>query len=103
MLLEYTIAQLDIGAVSEDRAQEMGHLGYLQWLGALRRDASFVEEANRASKLASPYIESSPAIAVFCDLLAKSVAEPLTPIDLKLPPRSRRGGAKSRRRTLSKP
>ena len=29
VLLEYTIAQLDIGHVHKDKAEEMGHLGYL--------------------------------------------------------------------------
>ncbi|MEM6310808.1 MAG: hypothetical protein AAF754_12225 [Pseudomonadota bacterium] len=97
MLLERTIAQLDIGFVPDHVAQDMGHLGYTQWLGALRGDAGYVVEAMRAYELAQPFIQTSPAIAVFCQLLVDSVALPLRPLELKLPTRTRRGGAKARR------
>ncbi|MEM8580458.1 MAG: hypothetical protein AAGA38_05755 [Pseudomonadota bacterium] len=100
MLLERTIAQLDVGFVPQDVAEKMGHLGYLQWLGALRGTASYAGEAMRAYSLAQPFIRTSPAIAVFCSLLLNSVSSPLKPLDLKLPPRTRRGGAKSRRDVL---
>jgi len=97
MLLERTISQLDIGYVPDDVAEELGHLGYDQWLGALKGDAGYVVEAMRAYALAQPFIRTSPAVAVFCQLLVDSVASPLRPLDLKLPPRTRRGGAKARR------
>ena len=100
MLLEYTIAQLDIGDVPPDQAEKMGHLGYLQWLGALRGDANYVQEAMRAHELARPFIDTSPAIAVFCHLLVTSAATPPTPLALKLPPPTRRGGARARRAAL---
>ena len=101
MLLNYTIAQLDIGYVHDDRALEMGHLGYLQWLGALRPDVGFVDEAKRAHRLASPFIATSPAIAVFCGLLQKAAASPLRPLDVKISMGTRRGGARGRRRAIS--
>ena len=97
MLLERTIAQLDIGDVTSEQAEEMGHLGYLQWLGALRGDAGYEREALRAYEMAHPFCASSPAVAVFCQLLVDSVAVPLRPLALRLPARARRGGAAARR------
>ncbi len=97
MLLERTIAQLDIGDVPPDVAEEMGHLGYMQWLGALKGDAGYVQEAMRAYELARPFMRTSPAVDVFCRLLVESSATPLTPLDLKLPTPTRRGGARARR------
>ena len=72
MFLERTISQLDVGHVPEDEAEKLGHLGYLQWLGALRGDASYLEEATRAYEMARPFLKTSPAVAVFCQLLAAS-------------------------------
>jgi len=100
MLLERTIAQLDIGYVPDQTAKEMGHLGYLQWLGALKGNASYLHEAMRAYELARPFIENSPAVAVFCQLLVDSSSRPLTPLTLILPKPKRRGGAKARRGAL---
>lgn len=100
MLLERTITQLDIGHVPEHIALEMGHLGYVQWLGSLNGDASYLKEAVRAYELARPFMKTSPAIAVFCQLLVQSIASPLAPLELKLPVPARRGGAKARRSAL---
>ncbi|NRB35080.1 MAG: hypothetical protein HRU31_10090 [Rhodobacteraceae bacterium] len=97
MLLERTIAQLDVGQVSPSQAEKMGHLGYLQWLGALPGEAGYLQEAMRAYDMAQPFIRTSPAVAVFCQLLMASTAMPLVPLELKLPARTRRGGAKARR------
>ena len=97
MLLELTIAQLDIGDVSSKRAEDMGHLGYIQWLGALKGDACYRTEAMRAYDMAKPCAHISPAIAVFCELLAQTLDHPLKPLALKYPKRQRRGGAKARR------
>ncbi len=99
MLLERTIAQLDVGFVPQKQAEEMGHLGYLHWLGALRGDASYPNEAMQAYEMARPFSKSSPAIAVFCQLLRASVERPLHPLQLQLqlPKRTRRGGARARR------
>ena len=100
MLLERTIAQLDIGYVPQQVAQEMGHLGYVQWLGGLDGDASYLHEAMRAHELARPFIQTSPAVAVFCQLLVESSGAPLLPLELKLPAPIRRGGARARRDVL---
>lgn len=100
MLLERTISQLDIGFVPDHVAEEMGHLGYAQWLGALKGEAGYFNEAMRAYRLAQPFIRTSPAVAVFCHLLVESTASPLKALELKLPEPARRGGAKARRDVL---
>ena len=97
MLLERTISQLDVGYVPDHIAVEMGHLGYTQWLGALKGEAGYFEEAMRAYELAQPFILTSPAVAVFCHLLIESTATPLKALELKLPTPARSGGAKARR------
>lgn len=100
MLLEQTILQLDIGPVSPERAHELGQLGYMQWLGALPGHLSYRQEALRALDLAAPFGGTSPAVAVFCDLLLASIRQPLVPLWLELPARKRRGGARARRAAL---
>jgi len=97
MMLERTLSQLDVGYVPDHKAQQMGHLGYAQWLGALPGDAGYGREALRAYQLARPFAKTSPAVAVFCQLLLASMAAPLTPLDLRFPAPARRGGAKARR------
>ncbi len=100
MLLERTISQLDTGPTSPERATEMGRMGYLQWLVALPGRANYMREATRAHAMAEPFAESSPAIAVFCDLLLDSMQIPPTLLPLDLPERRRRGGAQARRMRL---
>ena len=100
MLLERTISQLDIGPVSPTRAHDLGQLGYIQWLGALRPMADYRMEALRAYAAAQPFIRTSPAIAVYCDLLVASTRMPIQPLPLKLPARHRRGGARARRAAI---
>ncbi|MCQ0972128.1 hypothetical protein MLD63_17045 [Paracoccus sp. TK19116] len=100
MLLERTIRQLHIGPVTPARAQEMGHLGYLQWLGALRGTADYRREVARALTVARPMAAASPAVAIFCDLLERSAQTPIAPLPLSLPPRQRRGGARARRAAI---
>ncbi|MEL6410383.1 MAG: hypothetical protein AAFQ38_08285 [Pseudomonadota bacterium] len=97
MLLELTISQLDIGYVPQGRAQVMGQLGYMQWLGALPAMSHYIDEATHAYALAKPFAANSPAVDVFCDLLLSSLKAPLSPMPLKLPARERRGGARARR------
>lgn len=97
MLLERTISQLDIGYLPPEQAEELGHMGYLQWLGALPGNVGYAREARRARQVARPFINTSPAVAVFCDLVAASAELPPRPVDLKLPKRTRRGGARARR------
>ncbi|MBF9061165.1 hypothetical protein HKCCSP123_18450, partial [Rhodobacterales bacterium HKCCSP123] len=46
-----------------------------------------------------PFEGSAPAVAAFCDLLRRSLAEPLAPLDLSAVPR-RRGGTRKRRAPL---
>lgn len=100
MLLERTIHQLDIGFVPPERAEKLGHLGYIQWLGALPGDESYVVAARNALKQAEPFADVSPAIEVFCGLLAASLADPIGPLALRAPGLRRRGGAKARRLSL---
>ena len=100
MHLEQTIMQMDIGYVSRSRAEELGQLGYLQWLWALPSDACYLTEAMKAYEMARPSIAGSPAIGVFCDLLITSATEPLQPLDIRFPLRIRRGGAAARRDTI---
>ena len=97
MLLEQTISQLDVGYMPLKRAQVMGQLGYMQWLGALPAHSDYKREAMNAYEMAIPLAEASEPIQVFCDLLRASIATPLKPLDLKLPERERRGGAEARR------
>lgn len=97
MLLELTITQLDVGHVPPERANEMGQLGYVQWLGALRPNVGYEQEALRAYAMARPFAATSTAVGVFCDLLKTSISNPLEPLPLKLPNGQRRGGAQARR------
>lgn len=97
MLLEQTITQLDVGKTTRERALELGQLGYMQWLGALPAMSDYRQEAQHAYDTAAPFAGTSPAIAVFCDLLVASMRMPLEPLPLKLPDRQRRGGAQARR------
>lgn len=97
MLLNHTINQLRIPGLGAERARELGHLGYMQWLGGLHGGSGYRDEAMRAYTRAAPYLRDAPALAVFCDLLVESTRTPLRPLDLVLPPKQRRGGAKGRR------
>lgn len=99
MLLERTISQLDIGPVPPDRADEMGRMGFMQWLGALPGRADYLLEARRAHLTAAPFAQGSPAVQVFCDLLLASMRMPPQPLPLSLPERRRRGGRRARRMT----
>ncbi|MEM9754346.1 MAG: hypothetical protein AAF914_00050 [Pseudomonadota bacterium] len=100
MLLERTISQLDIGPVPPDRARELGHLGFMQWLGWLPAGVNYPHAALHALTVAAPFASTSPAVAVFCDLLIASTAVPPQPLDLELPPHHRRGGRAARRGAL---
>lgn len=100
MLLELTISQLDIGPVPPRRARELGHLGYIQWLGSLSGDDNYHRAAGRAHAMAAPFRRGSPAVAVFCELLAASTRMPPAPPTVEIPPPARRGGARARRGAL---
>ncbi len=98
MLLQRTISQLDIGYLPQDQARKLGHMGYLQWLGALPGQAGYRQDALRALEMAQPFRETSPAVAVFCQLLMESCAQPPVALEVILPGRSRRGGSTARRK-----
>ena len=100
MLLERTIFQLDIGYVPPEQAEELGQLGYLQWLGGLPDNANYAVETMRAYEMAQPFMRVSPAVAVFCELLVASTTLPPEPLTLRISNRSRRGGAQARRLSL---
>lgn len=100
MILELTISQLDIGVVTPQRAQEMGQLGYVQWLGALPGHTSYRQQAEHALAKAAPFRDTSPAVAVFCDLLNQSLTFPPRALPLALPLKQRRGGARARRAAM---
>lgn len=100
MLLERTISQLDVGQVPDHVAETLAHLGYAQWLSALKGDASYPAEATRAHALAQPFANTSPAVALFCELLETTLAMPGKALDLRLPSPKRRGGSKARRSVL---
>lgn len=97
MLLEYTLHQLQRKSAVPERAEEFGQLGYMQWLASLPADSCYLTAAVKAYASALPLKRTEPAVAVFCDLLRRSINDPLMPLDLKLPQRKRRGGANSRR------
>lgn len=100
MLIARTLTQLQVNPGSPERAREIGHMGYMQWLGGLPAHACYTTEAARAYMAALPFKETDPAVAVFCDLLQTSLENPLKPLDLALPKPRRRGGAKERRLLL---
>ncbi len=100
MILEHTLTQLQACPKDPERAQELGQMGYLQWLGALRGGADYEAEAVRAYLLAMDFIDTDPAVAVFCDLIRASLRRPLRPLPLRLPAPRRRGGARERRGTM---
>lgn len=100
MFLERTISQLDTGTMPPERAQELGQLGYMQWLGGLSGRSDYHRQATHALKMATPFMQASPAVAVFCDLLVASMRMPPAPLPLALPVRQRRGGAHARRAAL---
>ncbi|WP_050929028.1 hypothetical protein [Aestuariivita boseongensis] len=100
MLIHRTLQQLQVRADTPERALELGRMGYMQWLGGLPGQANYEFEAIRAYLYARPFVETDPAVAVFCDLLRQSLQKPLTPLDLTLPKPRRRGGAAERRMSL---
>ena len=100
MLLERTIFQLDVGDVPPERARALGQMGFMQWLGALPGDASYLVAASQAYERAAPFRHNSPAVSVFCDLLLASSEPPYRPLDLQVLPPARKGGARARRLSL---
>ncbi len=98
MLLNRTILQLDVGPIPQERARELAAMGYLQWLGGLPADASYPEAAHHALRVAGPFCETSPAVLLFSEIVEASLG--CMTLDLTLPSRQRRGGARARRGAL---
>lgn len=94
MLLDRTLFQLDIGWVAPERAEELGYLGYLQWLGALPSGGCYRAEVEVALAAAEPFAEASPAICVFMRLLEASLDSGPCDIASKWPRQMRRGRAR---------
>lgn len=100
MLIERTITMLQAQSDCHKRAEELGTLGYMQWLAGLAMHASYPHEVSRALSMAEPFKDTDPAIAAFCALLRASSQGPLAKLDLKIPERKRRGGARARRKLM---
>lgn len=97
MLLERTLVQLDAGPMPLSEAEQLGQLGYMQWIAGLSGNTDYLASARYAYAKAAPYMQLSPAVVTFCRLLKASIDAPLTPLPLLMPPRCRRGGAQARR------
>ncbi|CUH52191.1 hypothetical protein [Shimia marina] len=100
MLLERTLNTLQTRTESPRRAEELGTLGYLQWLAGLPRNVGYPKEAERALEMAEAFEDTDPAVQAFCALLRESLQNPLQVLSLDMPERRRRGGAKARRRMV---
>jgi len=100
MLLERTLTTLQTRAETPERAQELGRLGFMQWMMLLRPDASYPAEARRALAMAAPFERTDPAVAVFTGLVRASLSDTPRPVAIPVPPPRRRGGAKARRELL---
>ena len=100
MLTDLTIRQLQRYAGPDAAAAEIARMGYMQWLDGLAAHESYPAAAARACALARPFEGSAPAVAAFCDLLRKSLATPLVPLDLRAPTPWRKGGTRRRRASL---
>ncbi|MCT4553436.1 MAG: hypothetical protein N4A53_02005 [Pelagimonas sp.] len=99
-VLERTLTGLDVPGASQERARELGKLGYMQWLSALPGQANYEAEAVRAYLMAMDFADAQPPVAEFCRLIRQSLRSPLMPLDLSLPKPRRRGGARERRMSL---
>lgn len=97
MILERTIIQLDTGPMPAEEAQQLGQLGYMQWISSVPGNSDYVRAARYAYDRAAPFRTHSPAVAEFCELLLISLEDPLKPLPLAMPKRERRGGAQARR------
>ena len=97
MVLDRILDRLRLRSAEPRRPHELGQLGYIEWLASLPGDSDFNQQAMIAYERARPFRRSTPAIAVFCDLLVAATRMPIAPLDLSLPHACRRGGARARR------
>jgi hypothetical protein len=100
MLLERTLHGLQAQSETPERAEELGRMGFLQWLSFLKGRDSYPEQARRALAKAAVFEGTDPSVAVFCRLVRQSLEGPMALSDLEIPKPSRRGGARSRRRLM---
>lgn len=100
MMLEMVLIQMQARRDSAERAREIGQLAFMQWLGALPGGSDYAAAARAALERVSGSSARSPALTIFCTLLADSLERPVRPLDLHLPSPCRRGGTRARRLTL---
>lgn len=100
MLLERTIHGLQAHSETPERAEELGRMGFLQWLAFLKGNQGYAEQAQRALEMAAPFEKTDSSVAVFCKLVRRSLEGPMALSDMAMPRPTRRGGAKGRRRFL---
>lgn len=96
-MIEETLKGLVGMPATPERAKEIGHLGYMHWLASLPPDVAYEACAVRAYLTAMDYRDTDPAVEVFCELIRASLQPGIGPLDLMLPARRRRGGARTRR------
>lgn len=100
MNLHRTLHMLQTQTDSQERLAELGRMGFMQWLGSLEGRASFALQAEVALGAAEKFRLTDPAVEVFCGLIEEALAMPPRPLDLALPEKRRRGGARSRRQLI---
>lgn len=100
MLLEKTIHGLQAHSETPERAEELGRMGFLQWLAFLKGNQGYAVQAQEALDKAAPFEATDPSVAVFCTLVRRSLKGPMALADLSVPRPTRRGGARERRRLL---
>jgi hypothetical protein len=100
MNLHRTLHMLQTQTDCQARVAELGRMGFMQWLGGLQGRASFARQAEIALLAAYRFRSSDPAVEVFCSLIEEALVMPPKPLDLALPEKRRRGGARSRRQLI---
>ena len=100
MFLQRTLHMLQTTTDSDERANELGRMGFMQWLGSLDGRAGFALQAGVALEAAGRFRATDPAVAVFCGLIEEALAMPPRPLALGLPRKCRRGGARKRRQMI---
>ncbi|TCM86571.1 hypothetical protein [Rhodovulum steppense] len=97
MMLELVLLQMQARGRDPARADEIGQLGFMQWLGGLPGGCDYAAAARAALLRLDAGVPDSPTLASFRGLLAASLAMPPRPLGLSLPVPRRRGGARARR------
>ena len=97
MVIDLVLQRLNVKDVSETRAMELAHLGFMEWMDALPAGADFRRAAIAAHECAAEYPPDHAAISAFRDLLMEAVRVMPRPLALRLPAAERRGGHNVRR------